>query len=152
MSETIVIRSRKQPYVGFGILLVPMIALQLYLVIYKGNMSCASAAVIQTLILVLIWWYLSTFKLILTEDAIVYKELWRSARTPIDMVSSVEPGKLFGVSGTWIIHRRDNASTMLVKVANFSPSDLRRFAQAVIERDSRIEFTALSLGRKSKAS
>jgi hypothetical protein len=104
------------------------------------------------IMLLLIWWYLSTFELTLTDDAIVYKELWRSTETPIGMVRSIEHGRLSGVSGIWIVHRRDRADITRIKVANFSPSDLRRFAQAVVERDPTIQFTAIPLGRRIKAS
>lgn len=152
MSENIVIRSRKQPYVGFGILLGPIIIGSVYIALHTGVTSLLEGSAAMSFLLVFLWWHLSTFKLILARDAIIYKELWRSTETPVDMVRSIEPGKLFGVSGAWIIHRRDNASTMLIKVANFSPRDLKGFAQAVVDRNPSIQFTALPIGSRVKSS
>jgi len=183
MSENIIIRSRKQPYVVFGLLFGPIIIGSAYVALHTGETSLLEGSAAMGFLLVLLWWYLSTFKLILIRnkfasitkqkemrigqfhpprvgeaggglerDAIIYKELWRTMDFPIDIVRSIEPGKLFGLSGTWIVHRRDDGNSMLIKVANFSPSELRRFAQAVVDRNPTIEITALPIGSRGRSS
>jgi hypothetical protein len=134
MADVIIIRARKQPYVGFAVILGPIIALTVYAAIRSGVMSTLIFTAVSTLVLFLIYLYLSTFKLMLTESAIVYKQLWQTKKIPINSVASLEPGpKLFGVQGWWAIHLRTGEEPINFNIANFSGSELKRFTAALLK-------------------
>ena len=85
----------------------------------------------------------------LTDDAVVFKEYWRSIEVPINSILSVKRDRVYGISPVWVIHRKDG-SVAIVKVANFTPREARTFAEALVERNPEIQFTALPLGKNHK--
>ena len=142
MSEQIVIRTRTQQYVVFGVIFGPIIILGVYAAVAR-DMSALKGVAAMGFLLLLMWWYLSTFKLIMTESAVVYKELWHTKEIPIGLIRCIVPGKLSGVSPAWAVHRLDCADITVIKVANFLPSELRRFAETLLERNPAIQILVL---------
>ncbi len=140
MFEPIVIRARKQPYVGFGIILGSIIALSIYVAVHIGKTSALEGGGAMSFLLLLIYYYLSTLRLELSDSTITYKELWRTKEIPILAVGSLERGQnLFGAHGSWIIHLRDNTGPIMINVANFRSSDLNRFTATLLKENPTIK-------------
>lgn len=142
MPDQIVIRSRKQPYVVFGVLLTPVFALGLYAGLHSGDRNSFIGVAFVLLMLCCIYLYLSSLKLALSESTIQYRKSLRTAEIPIGNVSSITHGqKPFGKGLRWTIHLKDHSDPITVNIANFRRSELKAFSAALLKRDPSIRIS-----------
>jgi hypothetical protein len=139
--DPIVLRSRRAPYVVFGVLLVPVILLSVYNAVTKYIIVPIA---FPTGLLLIIWWYLYSLKLILDESTILYGVMWRRYQLATNEIASIgRAPKVFGLSGRWLIKRKNGFPDVVVNVANFMPNDIKKFVRALEERAPQIEFRGL---------
>lgn len=129
MSHTIIVKSSKAPYVVFSIIMTPLIVLSVYVALKTRipvNYLCPLIAIAM---LLLILYYLSSLKLCMTDDQIVYGVLWGSRQVPISSVRSIERVRSrLGGGATWVVKCVDG-NALLVNITNFKTADLHDFTR-----------------------
>jgi hypothetical protein len=124
----------------------PIVVLSIYVAAYSGVESNWGVPAIMIVMLGLIFYYLSSLKLILTKDRVIYRVMWRSNDIPIANIQAVERGRgPFGIGTTWIIRRGAQTAPLIVNVTNFDGQALHEFGHAIVRRGSHIRFSALRL-------
>jgi hypothetical protein len=115
----------------------------LYAAFHAGQMVDFMIPVTMIIMFGLVFYYFGSLKLVLADDHITYRAMWRSREVPIGNIQGVERGRgPFGVGATWIVHAKDYRAPIVVNVTNF---DVRAFAKALLAKNAGIRFSALKL-------
>lgn len=140
----VVVRSRRQPYIVFAVLLTPMIALTVYATFYSGDQKGWVFVGGTCFILAAIYYYLWSLRLALENNHVTYRATWRYREIALHVVESIEPGQWMYGSRPWVIRPKGSTSVIVVNVANFEPTMLRKFAEAVRTTEPGIRVSVFS--------
>src|SRR3989442_981475 len=116
----------KQPYIVFGVLIGPIIILSVYADIHRGVIRNFGATALLIFMLGLVFYYLRSLKLILTDDRIICKAMLRSREVPIRNIESIDRRRgPFGAGTLWIIRLKSGQGVVRVNRSEEHTSELQ---------------------------
>lgn len=142
---TQVVRSRRQPYVVFYILIVPAIALNIYATLYSGDQKGWLLVGGTCLMLALIHYFLWRRRLVLEDGYIAYGEMWRTRKFALHAIKSIDLDHWMYGSRPWIILLNDSSLPITINVATFEPAKLKKFAEEVHKAEPSIRISVFSI-------